>query len=64
MNREVSSFSGDTEWGDDESKSAGEGVERGTCEADDIEEENIPLVSGRAVLPTSRRNKRTQRGFF
>ena len=37
MNREASSFSGDTEAGDDESESNGEGVEVVTSEADDIE---------------------------
>ena len=42
MNQEASSFGGDTESGDDESESSGEGVEMGT-----------PLISGRAASTTS-----------
>ena len=51
-NREASSFGGDTEPGDDESESSGEGVEMVTSEADDTEVENTPLVSGRAASTT------------
>ena len=53
-NREASSFGGDTESGDDEPESSCEGVEMVTSEADETEEENTPLVSGRAVSTTSR----------
>ena len=52
--REASSFGGETELGDAESESSGEGVKMVTFEADDTEVESTPLVSGRAVLTTSR----------
>ena len=52
--REASSFGGETELGDAESESSGEGIEMVTSEADDIEEESAPLVSGRVVSSTSR----------
>ena len=39
MNREASSFGGDTESGDDEFESSGEGVKMVTSEADDTEVE-------------------------
>ena len=48
-NREASSFGGETELGDAESESSGEGVEMVTSEV-----ESTPLVSGRAVSTTSR----------
>ena len=53
-NREVSSFGGETELGDAETESSGEGVEMVTSEADDTEAQSTPLVSGRAVSTTSR----------
>ena len=53
-NREASSFGGETELGDAESESSGEGIEMVTSEADDTEVESTPLVSGRAVSTTSR----------
>ena len=53
-NREVGSFGGETELGEAESESSGEGVEMVTSEADDTEVESSPLVSGRAVSTTSR----------
>ncbi|CAM9569949.1 unnamed protein product [Ascophyllum nodosum] len=46
MNREVSSFDGHTESGDDESESRGEGVEMVTSEADDTERENTRSFRG------------------
>ena len=46
-NRGVSSLGGETELGDAESESSGQGVEMGTSEADDTELESTPLVSGR-----------------
>ena len=52
-NREASSFGGETELGDAESESSGEGVGMVTSEADDTEVENTPFVSGRAVSTTS-----------
>ena len=54
MNREASSFGGDTESGDDESESSGDGVEMVRSEANYIKAGNTPLVSGRAVSTTSR----------
>ena len=53
-NREASSFGSETELGDAESESSGEGVDMVTSEADDTEVESTPLVSGRAVSTTSR----------
>ena len=53
-NREASSFGGETELGDAESESSGEGVEMVTSEADDTEVESTPFVSGRAISTTSR----------
>ena len=53
-NREANSFGGDTESGDDESQSSGEGVEMLTSEVDDTEVENTLPVSGKAVSTTSR----------
>ncbi|CAM9656562.1 unnamed protein product, partial [Ascophyllum nodosum] len=53
-NREASSFGGETELGDAESESSGEGVEIVTSEADNTEVESTPLVSGRALSTTSR----------
>ena len=53
-NREASSFGGETELGDAESKSSGEGVEMVTSEADDTEVESTPLVLKRAVSTTPR----------
>ena len=53
-NREVTSFGGETELGDAESESSGEGVEMVTSEADDTEVENTPFISGRAISTTSR----------
>ena len=50
--REASSFGGETELGDAESESSGEGVEMVTSEADDTEIESTPLVSG-SVSTTS-----------
>ena len=52
--REASSFGGETELGDAESESSGEGVEMVTSEADDTEVESTPFVSGRAISTTSR----------
>ena len=46
MNREASSFGGDTESGNDEPESSGEGVEVVTSEADDTGRKNTQLVSG------------------
>ena len=57
-NREASSFGGDTELGDDESESSGEGVEMVTSGVDYTERENTPFVSGRAVSTTSRAGSR------
>ena len=50
--REASSFGGETELGDAESESSGEGVEIGTSEADDTEVESTSFVSRRAVSTT------------
>ena len=61
-NREPSSFGGDTESGDDESESSGEGVEMATSEADDTEVESTPLVLGRAVSTTSRAGSSVHNG--
>ena len=52
-NREASSFGGETELENAEAESSGEGVEMVTSEADDIEVESTPLVSGRAASTTS-----------
>ena len=52
--REASLFGGETELGNAESESSGEGVEMVTSEADDTEVESTPLVSGRTVSTTSR----------
>ena len=51
-NRETSSYDGETELGEAESESSGDGVEMVTSEADDIEVESTPFVSGRAVSTT------------
>ena len=64
MNRKASSLGGDTESGDDESESSGEGVEMVTSEADDTEVDNTPLVSGRAVSTTSRAGNSVHSGFL
>ena len=53
-NREASSFGGETELGDAESESSGEGVEMMTSEAGDTEVESTPFVSGRAKSTTLR----------
>ena len=53
-NREASSFGGETELGDAESESSGEGVKMVTSEADNTEVETTPFVSGRAISTTSR----------
>ena len=53
-NREASSFGGETELGDAESESSGEGVEVVTSEAKDTKVESNPFVSGRFVSTTSR----------
>ena len=53
-NREASSFGGETELGDAESESSGEGVEMVTSEADNTEVESTPFVLGRAISITSR----------
>ena len=53
-NREASSFVGETELGDAESDSNGEGVEMVASEADDTEVKSTPFVSGRAISTTSR----------
>ena len=53
-NREASSFGGETELGDAESESSGEGVEMVMSEADDTEVENISFISWRAIPTTSR----------
>ena len=53
-NQKASSFGGDTESGDDEFESNGEGVEMVTSEADYTEREITPLVSGRAVSTRTR----------
>ena len=52
-NREASSSGGETELGDAESESSGEGVEMVTSEADDTEVESTPFVSGMAISTTS-----------
>ena len=52
--REASSFGGETELADAESKSSFKRVEMVTSEADDTEAESTPPVSGRAVSTTSR----------
>ena len=53
-NREASSFGGNSESGDDESESSGEGGEMVTSEANDTQVEDTPFVSGRTVPTTSR----------
>ena len=53
-NREASSFGGETELGDAESESSGEGVEMVTSEAGDTEVESNPFVSGRVISTTWR----------
>ena len=64
MNREASSFGGDTESGDDESELSGEGVEMVTSEVDDTERDNTPLVSDRVVSSTSRAGSSVHSVFF
>ena len=62
-NQEASSFGGDTESGDGEFESSGEGVEMVTSETDDTERENIPPVPGRAVSTISRAGSSVHSGL-
>ena len=62
-NREASSFGGETELGDAESESSGEGVEMVTPEADDTEvDREYPVRFGEGYINYfARRKQRTQR---